>query len=285
MSSHWLKNIEYLSDFSLRNKESSILEVENLHNIYYKAIINIMKNQDQPILQNNIVDISDYQADSISSVASSEYWEWKLIQFPVKKINVISLYYEIFDVQNRIYRLIRDFKREATKEVFKRKYMRNDWVWVMEFVDMKYRALKSSYFDRSKEEDIHDDIIGDYMALKDKIWQERKTFNTELIDTFYLDTKERINNNTSIWNKKKLTDSLEKCFVSLSAEFIKLSILEDIKWQNITGKKIVIGEFKPVLENINDLQVYIDENLENKNSYFYKDFQLIYILMKRLFFS
>jgi hypothetical protein len=57
----------------LRNKESSILEVENLHNIYYKAIINIMKNQDQPILQNNIVDISDYQADSISSVASSEY--------------------------------------------------------------------------------------------------------------------------------------------------------------------------------------------------------------------
>ena len=74
MSSHWLKNIEYLSDFSLRNKESSILEVENLHNIYYKAIINIMKNQDQPILQNNIVDISDYQADSISSVASSEYW-------------------------------------------------------------------------------------------------------------------------------------------------------------------------------------------------------------------
>ena len=150
MSSHWLKNIEYLSDFSLRNKESSILEVENIHNIYYKAIINIMKNQDQPILQNNIVDISDYQADSISSVASSEYWEWKLIQFPVKKINVISLYYEIFDVQNRIYRLIRDFKREATKEVFKRKYMRNDWVLVMEFVDMKYRALKSSYFDRSK---------------------------------------------------------------------------------------------------------------------------------------
>gem|GEM_PF-2923006 len=51
------------------------------------------------------------------------------------------------------------------------------------------------------------------------------------------------------------------------------------------SKKILIEDFIPVLEAVNDLQVYIDENLQNKNSYFYKDFQTIYILMKRLFFS
>ena len=42
MSSHWLENIEYLSDFSLKNKEDSIEAIKNLHNIYYESIINII---------------------------------------------------------------------------------------------------------------------------------------------------------------------------------------------------------------------------------------------------
>ena len=289
MSYHWLENIEYLSDFSLKNKEDSIEAIKNLHNIYYESIINIIESETKPVFTNNLVNISDYRKELPSRIISLNSHEYsndsKLLEFPAKEVNLISLYYEVFEVQYRVYRLIRDFKRESTNEVFKRKYRREDWVSVMEFSETKYKSLKSSFFDRNSEEEINSDMMWDYIELKDKISQQRGRFKTEYIDTFYLHSKDKINNDIYIRNKKSLNDSLEKYFVGLYAEFIRINIFEHIKRQDRMSKKILIEDFIPVLEAVNDLQVYIDENLQNKNSYFYKDFQTIYILMKRLFFS
>jgi hypothetical protein len=134
--------IEYIFDFSTKNKKEMTDIIWNMYDIYNTKIKKIISEKilnENTYKQAEVIQISDFQKkqkhQNKQNTKNMELEKAIVIPFPKKSKESEIEYNYIFDTLDEVFRLIRDFRKNALSLVVRKKYTSSDLSHLVELVE------------------------------------------------------------------------------------------------------------------------------------------------------